>query len=147
MNNRSSIHFRIIGVAILTLSAVVSAADKENTQGQYHFVYSPFADTSALSTGNLATYSPIKTIDGKTIKLRSNDGVVYIFTLTADTIYCQGGAKVSDWSYLKSVQKRTSVTVLSSGALNPAALVIWDTGPTISTANNQFDIALPPMCK
>lgn len=95
----------------------------------------------------MATYAPIKSIDSKTIQLHSDDGIMYIFTLTANTIYCKGGTKVSDWTYLKSVPKKASVTVLTPDAVNPTALVIWDKEPTISTTNGQIDFSLPPMCK
>jgi hypothetical protein len=147
MNNRPGILFGFMGAAVLALSAITFAAAPKNPQGQYHFLYPPFTQSNALSKGSLATYSPIKSIDGKTIQLRGEDGVVYIFTLTADTIYCQGGNRVSDWSFLKSVPKRASVTVLTSDAVDRAAIVIWDQAPTISTDNGEFDLALPPICK
>lgn len=147
MSHRSRIHSCITGAAVLALSAIAFAALSQNPQGQYHFLYPPLTQSDALSKGRLATYSPIKSIDGKTIQLRGDDGAAYIFTLTADTIYCLGETKVSDWSYLKSVPKKASVTVLSKDAADRTAIVIWDKAPTISTENGQIDLALPPMCK
>jgi hypothetical protein len=147
MTNRSSIHFRIAGVAVLALSAIVFAKAPQYPQGQYHFQYPPLANSGVLSAGNLATYSPIKSIDGNTIQLRGDDGVVYLISLTAETIYCQGGTKVSDWIYLTSVPKKASVTVLSKDAENMTALVIWDTGPTLTTDNGKISVILPPLCK
>jgi hypothetical protein len=147
MNNRSGIQSCITGAVVLALSALAFAAARQNPQGQFRLSYMPVAQSGKQPTRSLATYSPIKSIDGKTIQLRGDDGVVYIFTLTADTIYCRGGAKVSDWTYLKSVPKKNTVTVLTTDEVNLTALVIWDKEPTISTANGKFDFSLPPMCK
>ncbi|MGA9072362.1 MAG: hypothetical protein WB424_19030 [Terracidiphilus sp.] len=147
MNNRLAVECWSAGVAILALSALAFGAAQQNPQGQYHLSYSPLALDSTLSTESLATYAPIKSIDGKTIQLRSQDGITYIFTLTAETIYCNGESKVSDWGYLKNVPKKASITVLSPDVLNPTALIVWDKEPSISTANGQIDFALPPLCK
>jgi hypothetical protein len=147
MNNRIGIQLCIAGAAILALSAIAFAAAQQNPQGQYHLSYMPLALPGSSATGSLATYSPIKSIDGKTIQLRGEDGVTYTFTLSAETIFCQGDARVSDWTYLKSVSKKSSVTVLTADAVNLTAIIIWDKGPTISTENGQIDFTLPPMCR
>jgi len=147
MSYRFGIRFCTAGAAILALSAIVFAASQHNSQGQYHLSYSPLALDSTQATESLATYAPIKSIDGKTIQLRSDDGITYIFTLTADTIYCKGGTKASNWTYLKSLPKKATITVLSPDVLNSTALVIWDKEPTISTADGKIDFALPPLCK
>jgi hypothetical protein len=147
MSNQYGIQFCVAGAAILALSAIAFAAAQQNPQGQYHLSYSPLGLSSSPSAGSLATYSPIKSVDGKTIQLRGEDGIVYILTLTQDTIYCQGGTKASNWTYLKSVPKKASVTVLTTDTVNQTAQVIWDKEPTISTVNGQIDFALPPMCK
>jgi len=147
MNKRSGIQSCITGAAVLALSVLAFAAAQQNPQGQYRLSYTPVALNGAQSTKSLATYSPIKSIDGKTIQLRGDDGVVYVFALTADTIYCQGGTKVSDWSYLKSVPKKTTVTVLTTDEANLKAVIVWDNGPAITTLNGKMDFALPPMCK
>ncbi len=147
MNNRSAFQFCVAGAAVLALSAIALAATQLNPQGQFHLSYSPVTLRGASSTGSMATYSPIKSIDGKTIQLRGEDGVVYIFALTADTIFCQGSNKVSDWTYLKSVPKKASVTVLTTDAVNMKAVVVWDKEPSITTEDGHIDFALPPMCK
>jgi hypothetical protein len=91
----------------LALSAIAFAAAQQNPQGQYRLsLFAVGATGGSSSAGSLATYSPIKSIDSRTIQLRGEDGVVYIFALTAQTIYCQGDAKVADWTYLKSVPKK-----------------------------------------
>ncbi|MGA9072363.1 MAG: hypothetical protein WB424_19035 [Terracidiphilus sp.] len=147
MNNRSGILFCITGAFALALSVFAFAAAQEDPQGQYSLSYSPVTLSSADSTRTVATYSPIKSINGRTIQLRGEDGVVYTFTLTTDTIYCQDTTKVSDWSYLKNVPKKSSVTVLTEEGTNPAALVVWDKAPTISIKNGQIDFSLPPLCR
>jgi hypothetical protein len=147
MNNRIGIQFCIAGAATLALSAIAFAAALQNPQGQYHLSYSPVAQIGAPSTGSLATYSPIKSVDPKTIQLRGEDGVVYTFTLTADTIFCEGGMKVNNWTYLKSLPKKTSVTVLTADSVDMKALVVWDQAPTISSAGGRIDFSLPPMCR
>jgi hypothetical protein len=147
MNNRSGIQFCIAGAAVLALSAIAFAAAQQNPQGQYHLSYFPLAQSGASSTGSLATYDPIKSIDGRTIQLRGEDGVTFTFTLSAETIFCQGDTRVSDWTYLKSVSKKSSVTVLTADAVNLTALVIWDKAPTINTDSGRIDFTLPPMCR
>lgn len=139
--------FGIGCLGVLALSAIAFAAVQQNPQGQYHLSYSPVTHAGSPSTGSLATYSPIRSIDGRTIELRGEDGVAYLFALTAETIYCQGDVKVSDWKYLRSVPKKTSVTVLTTDEVNLKAIVIWDQAPSITTQNGQIDFALPPMCR
>jgi hypothetical protein len=147
MNNRSGIQLCIAGAAILALSAIAFAAAIKNPQGQYQLSYSPVAISGAPATGSLATYSPIKSVDRDEIQLRGDDGVVYTFLLSADTIYCQSNTRAADWTYLKSVPKKTSVTVLTVDSVNLKAIVIWDQPPTITDDKGQFDFTLPPMCK
>jgi hypothetical protein len=139
--------FGIGCLGVLALSAIAFAAAKQNPQGQYQLSYSPVAPAGSPSSSSLATYSPIKSIDGRTIQLRGEDGVVYVFTLTPDTIYCQSDTKVADWSYLRSVPKKNSVTVLISDEKTMKALVVWDQPPTITTHNGQIDFSLPTLCK
>ena len=147
MNNRYGIQFCIVGAAVLVLSAIAFAAAQQNPQGQYQLPYSPLPQTGTESKGSLATYSPIKSIDGRTIQLRGDDGIVYVFALTADTIYCQGGTRVYDWNYLKNVPKKASVTVLTVDEVNMKAMIVWNKEPSISTEKGQIVFALPPMCK
>jgi hypothetical protein len=147
MNIRSGILFCIAGAFTLALSVFAFASAQEDPQGQYRLSYSPVALSDASSAKTLATYSPIKSVDGKTIQLRGEDGVVYVFALTLDTLYCHGGTKVSDWTYLKNVSKKASVTVLTEDGTNMTALVVWDKAPMISIDNGQIDFTLPPMCK
>jgi hypothetical protein len=147
MNNRIGIQFCIAGAAILALSAIAFAAAQQNPQGQYHLSYMPLALNGSSTAGSLVTYSPIKSVDSRAIQLRGDDGVTYAFTLSPDTIFCQGDVKVADWSYLKSVPKKTSVTVLTADAVNLTALVIWDKAPTIDTDSGRIDFTLPPMCR
>ncbi|MFZ1085350.1 MAG: hypothetical protein WAN35_10325 [Terracidiphilus sp.] len=147
MHNRPGIHFCIASAAILALGAIAFAAVLENPQGQYHLAYSPLGQFGTTSTGSLATYSPIKSVDGRTIQLRGDDGVTYAFTLTADTVYCQGGLRVSDWTYLKTVPRKHSVTVLTVDDVNLKAIVIWDKAPSIDTSGGRLNFTLPPMCK
>jgi len=99
------------------------------------------------SQSGLATYSPIKTVSGETIQLKDDDGNVFTFTLTADTVFCQGATRVSDWTYLKKVLKKASVTVLTNDFADKKALVIWDQAPKISKVDREIVFDLPPMCK
>lgn len=145
--NHHSIQYCIAGAAVLALSAFALGAVQQNPQGQYQLSYSPLDPDSTASSESMATYAPIKSIDGKSIQLRGDDGITYIFTLTADTIYCEGDSKVSDWTYLKKVPKKSSVTVLTPGMLNATALVIWDKAPTIANTGGQIEFTLPPLCK
>ena len=147
MNNRSCIQLCIAGAAVLALSAIAFAAAQQNPQGQYHLSYSPVAKGGVVSTGSLATYSPIKSVNREEIQLRGDDGVVYTFLLNADTIFCQGSTRVSDWTYLKAVPKKTSITILTTDIVNLRAMIVWDKQPAISVENGQIAFALPPMCK
>jgi hypothetical protein len=99
------------------------------------------------SMGGLATYSPIKAVNGQTIQLRGDDGQVFSFTLDAETVYCQGSFKVSDWSYLRSVGRKSTVTVMTNDYTDKKALVVWDQAPSLSTSGGEVVFALPPMCK
>jgi hypothetical protein len=142
------VRFGISILAILALIVTVVAAAQQNSQGQYRLSRSQLALSGiASSSGSLATYSPIKRIDSNTIQLRSDDGSVYLFALTGDTIYCQGGNKVSDWSFLMRLPKKVSVTVLTTDEANMKAAIIWDHPPKISVENGQFIFTLPPVCK
>ncbi len=116
-------------------------------QGQYHLPYSPFVLQDSKPIGGLATYYPIKSIDGETIRLRGDDGTIYTFKLDAGTIYCQGDQKVADWTFLKSIGKKQTVTVMTNDDDSQKALVIWDRPPSVSNTNGGFKFALPPMCK
>jgi len=139
--------FGISSLAILALIVISVAAAQQHPQGQYRLTRSQLAQSGILFTGSLATYSPIKLIDGKTIQLHSDDGSVYLFALTENTVYCQGGDKVTDWTYLKKVPKKVSVTVLTTDEVNLKAVIIWDHEPTISTEGGRAVFSLPPMCK
>jgi hypothetical protein len=97
--------------------------------------------------GGLATYSPIKSIDGETLQLRSSDGEMFTFMLNAQTVYCQGDQKVFDWTYLKKIGKKISITVLTNNDSDMRALVVWDRGPSITMPHGSIVFALPPMCK
>jgi hypothetical protein len=100
-----------------------------------------------ISQGGLATYSPIKAIDGEMIQLRSDDGILYTFTLGAETVYCQGNKRVSDWTYLKRAGKKHSITVITNSDADTKALVVWDRGPSISSPKGMLVFDLPPMCQ
>jgi hypothetical protein len=116
-------------------------------QGQY-FVTNPlFTLPGMTSPGALATYSPLKSIDDETIQLRSEEGTLYIFTLSAETIYCQGDRRVPDWTYLRRAGKKHSITVLTASDTDKKALVVWDRAPSISSLNGSLAFTLPPMCK
>ncbi len=55
---------------------------------------------------------PINAIDGMTIQLRSGDGKTFTFKVDAETVYCKGENKLSDWTYLKEkVGKEGNVTL------------------------------------
>jgi hypothetical protein len=109
--------------------------------------YLPFKLEGLISDGGYATYAPVKTIDGQTLQLRTDDHILFTFILTPNTVYCMGDMRVTDWSYLAKVGKKASVTVLTNDDTDRKALIIWDKGPSISVANNNFVFALPPMCK
>ena len=147
MNSLSAFHFCIAGAAVMTLSTIAFAAAQQNPQGQFHLSYSPVPSSVPASHGSMVTYSPIKYADGKTIQLRGEDGVVYVFSLSPDTIFCHGETKVNDWTYLKSVPKKSSITVLTMDEANIKASVVWDKEPTITTEKGQIVFALPPMCR
>jgi len=116
-------------------------------QGQYKLSALPFTLDGVTSSGGLATYSPIKMVNGETIQLKDDDGNAFTFTLSADTIFCQGETKVSDWTYLKKVLKKASVTILTVDFADKRALVIWDQAPKISKVDKEVVFDLPPMCK
>jgi hypothetical protein len=81
------------------------------------------------------------------IQLRGDDGQVYSFNLDAATVYCQGDKKVSDWTYLKKIGKKTTVTVLTNDDAKFKALVVWDQAPVMSDSSGSLIFTLPPMCK
>jgi hypothetical protein len=144
MKGHFSYLYHLIFLLLLALSATSPAIAQ---QGQYSFDYAPFKLPGMSSLGGLATYSPIKSIDAQKIQLRGDDGTVFTFTLSAGTIYCRGSRKVSDWTYLKRLGKRTTVTVMTNGDPDMGALVIWDQGPTISASHVPIGFSLPPMCQ
>ena len=135
-------HFLFLLLLALSVSSPAIAQ-----QWQYHVANTPFALPGMTSHGGLATYSPIKEINGEMIQLRSDDGVVYTFALSAQTVYCQGDKKVSDWTYLKNVKKKRSITVMTNSDKDTKALVIWDRGPSISTLDGLLVFDLPPVCQ
>ncbi|MGP8225720.1 MAG: hypothetical protein ACLQGT_06150, partial [Terracidiphilus sp.] len=103
---------------------------------------------ATLKTGGaLATYSPVSSVDGMTLQLRDDDGVVYTFTLDSDTVFCQGDNRAANWTYLRKRKKKTTVTVLTKDDTNMKALVVWDKPPRISTSSGPLVFTLPPMCK
>jgi|GEM_PF-6165292 hypothetical protein len=133
-------------IFLLLLAASVTSPAKAQ-QGQYSLSYAPFKFPGMSSQGGLVTYGPVKLVDGESLQLRGDDGHVFTFTLGAATIYCHGDKRVPDWTYLKQLKKNISVTVMTNSDADNAARVIWDQGPTISTADGQFDFSLPPLCK
>jgi hypothetical protein len=116
-------------------------------QGQYHLNYVPFSLATLKAGGGLATYSPISLVDGQTLLLREDDGVEFTFTLGSETIYCQGDKRVENWVYLRTLKKKTTVTVLTKDNEDTKALVVWDRAPSISMSSGPLVFTLPPMCK
>ena len=129
---------------LLALSAVSPAMAQ---QGQYHLNYVPFSLATLKAGGGLATYSPISLVDGQTLLLREDDGIVFTFTLDSETIYCQGDKRVENWVYLRTLKKKTTVTVLTKDNEDTKALVVWDRAPSISMSSGPLVFTLPPMCK
>ena len=129
---------------LLALSAVSPAMAQ---QGQYHLNYVPFSLATLKTGGGLATYSPINSVDGQTLLLRDDDGVVYTFTLDSETVYCQGDKRAANWVYLRTLKKKTTVTVLTKDNVSMKALVVWDKAPSISMSSGPIVFTLPPMCK
>jgi hypothetical protein len=129
---------------ILALSVVSQAMAQ---QGQYHLKYIPFSLATLKGGGGLATYSRVNAVDGQTLQLRADDGVVYTFTLDSETVYCQGDNRAANWVYLRTLKKKTTVTVLTRDNANMKALVVWDKPPSISTSSGSLVFTLPPMCK
>jgi hypothetical protein len=134
-------------MSFVLLLAVGVAAPATAQQGQYKINNLPFTVAGMTSQSGLATYSPIKTVSGETLLLKDDDGNVFSFTLDANTVFCQGETKVSDWTYLKMVLKKASVTVLTNDFTDKKALVIWDRAPKISKVDKEIIFDLPPMCK
>jgi hypothetical protein len=129
---------------LLALSAVSPAMAQ---QGQYHLNNVPFSLATLKADGALATYSPVSLVDGQTLLLREDDGVVFTFTLDSETVYCQGDNRVANWIYLRTLKKKTTVTVLTKSDEDAKALVVWDRAPSISTSGGPIVFTLPPMCK
>ena len=129
---------------LLALSAFSAAMAQ---QGQYHFNNVPFSLATLKAGGGLATYSPISLVDGQTLLLREDDGVEFTFTLGSETIYCQGDKRVENWVYLRTLKKKTTVTVLTKDNEDTKALVVWDRAPSISMSSGPLVFTLPPMCK
>jgi hypothetical protein len=144
MKGHFSYLYQLIFLLLLALSASSPAMAQ---QGQYSFDYAPFKLPSMSSLGGFATYAPIKSVDAQKIELRSDDGKLFTFTLGAGTIYCRGNRKASDWSYLKRVGKKTTVTVMTNSDADTQALVIWDQRPSISAVHGPIEFSLPPMCQ
>jgi hypothetical protein len=137
----------ICRACLLFLLALIAVSPTIAQQGQYKLNNLPFSLSGMTSQGGIATYSPIKTVTGESILLKDDDGNVFTFTLDANTVFCQGDTKVSDWSYLKKVLKKASVTVLTNDFTDKKALVIWDRAPKISKVDKEIVFDLPPMCK
>jgi len=143
MKRFSNLFCAVISI-LLALSAVSPATAQ---QGQYHLNNVPFSLVTLKAGGALATYSPISSVDGQFLQLREDDGVVYTFALNTETVYCQGDNKVANWVYLRTLKKKTTVTVLTKSDEDTKALVIWDKAPSISTSSGPLVFTLPPMCK
>ena len=143
MKRFSNLFCAVISI-LLALSAVSPAMAQ---QGQYHLNNVPFSLATLKAGGALATYSPISSVDGQFLQLREDDGVVYTFALNTETVYCQGDNKVANWVYLRTLKKKTTVTVLTKSDEDTKALVIWDKAPSISTSSGPLVFTLPPMCK
>ncbi len=128
-----------------TLSAVPSTMAQ---QGSIYLTYAPFKLPTMTDQGGLITFSPLDTIDGKTIQLRSDDGKTSAFTLNAKTIYCQGSKEAQDWTYLKNMSgHKTLITVMTNEGANDA-LVVWDQGPKLIHGSDPFsNFDFPVMCK
>jgi hypothetical protein len=144
MKRHICIFYRMVFPLLLALSASLPALAQ---QGQYRLGSVPFTLSRLRSTSAVATYAPIKSVDSQSIELRGEDGQLSVFMLDADTVYCQGGAKVSDWGYLKRLGKKKTVTILTNSDDDNAVLVIWDQGPGISISAGQIVFSLPPMCR
>jgi hypothetical protein len=144
MKGHSSYIYHLVFVLLFALSASLPAIAQ---QGQYAFDYAPFKLPGMTSAGGFATYAPVKSVDGHRIELRSDDGTLFSFTLSAGTLYCRGSKKVPDWTYLKKVGKRNSVTVMTNSDTDSDALVIWDRGPSIPAVHGSIAFTLPPMCQ
>ncbi len=128
----------------MALSVVTSAGAQ---QGQYRVDYVPFDLASFNSAGGLATYAPIREVDGVSLTLRSDDGTTYTFSLDAQTVYCHGDKRESDWSFLKKLRRKKSITVLTNNGTNTTALVVWDRPPSLSMSKGAFVFTLPAMCR
>jgi TonB family protein len=117
-------------------------------QGSIYITYAPFRLPTMTDQGGLITFSPLDTIDGKTIQLRGDDGKTSAFTLNAKTIYCQGNKEAEDWTYLKNMSgRKTLITVMTNQGANDA-LVVWDQGPKRIHGSDPFaNFDFPMMCK
>jgi|WetSurMetagenome_2_1015567.scaffolds.fasta_scaffold149686_2 hypothetical protein len=144
MTRHSSNLCQLVFAILLSLGAGSPAIAQ---QGQYYDTDVRFTLAAMTASGALVTYSPIKAIDGETIRLRSEEGKVYTFKLSAETVYCQGKKRVPDWIYLMKIGKKKSVTVLTNSDTDNKVLVVWDQGPSISTSEGTFTFALPAMCQ
>ena len=143
MERFSNLFYSVITL-LLALSTVSPAMAQ---QGQYHLSNVPFSLATLKAGGGLATYSPISLVDGQTLLLREDDGVEFTFTLGSETIYCQGDKRVENWVYLRTLKKKTTVTVLTKDNEDTKALVVWDRAPSISMSSGPLVFTLPPMCK
>jgi hypothetical protein len=142
----SNLH-RLIFLLLMSVVTALPLMAQQSQQGQYHLSYSPIVREGGSPQGGLATYSPIKAFDGARIQLRGDDGQVYTFNLTPETIFCQGDKKTADSSFLTKIGKKVSVTVLTNDDDKSTALVLWDRAPSTSISDGKFVFALPPMCK
>lgn len=143
MGHFSSLYCLILSF-VLALSVVTTAHAQ---QGQYHVNYVPFDLAGLNPQGGLATYAPIRDVDDHTITLRSDDGTTFTFTLDAKTVFCHGDTREPDWTYLKHVRKKESVTILTNDGSGQTALVVWDQPPSLSMSKGSFVFALPEMCR
>lgn len=141
-------HFSRLYCLILSSALALSVvAPAHAQQGQYHVSYVPFDLAGFNPQGGIATYSPIQNVDGETLTLHSDDGTTFSFTLDARTVFCHGNTRESDWTYLKRVRRKESVTVLTNDGTGQAALVVWDRPPSLSMSKGIFVFTLPEMCR
>lgn len=130
------------------LGALIAVSPGMAQQGSIYLTYAPFTLPTMTDRGGLITFSPIGAVDGKTIRLLSDDGKTFTFTLNAKTIYCQGSKESTGWAYLKKMAgQKTSITVMTNeGATD--ALVVWDQGPKLTRGSGTFpNIDFPPLCR
>ena len=134
--------------AFLLLAAVSASAAAIAKPDSWQVSLAPFHIPGMTERGGTATFAPIDSIDGTTIRLRGEDGGIATFRLSAKTIYCNADQAAPDWTHLKAMVALGGVATVMTNIGVDYALVVWDQERRLIKGPSVFPrITFPTLCK